>query len=228
METTCNRCHQSVPAESCYCPSCGLPQLVYAAEPGTIPPSSERWPEAVRDANSIDWKQAIRAILILALPAGFLSSGTSPLSAFGIFWMSAAAIWADALYMRRERINWITTGAGARIGLVTGLIATWLVFSLTGAELLARRVVQRQGSQMDAEWHDSIDKFYRQFEAQLTAPADVLQQIEAQHRWVLMPEARAGAQTFGIAFYCFILTVFAAAGGAVGARMLGRGRRPKV
>jgi hypothetical protein len=228
METTCTRCHQSLPVDSCYCPSCGLPQLVYTAEPGAIPASSERWPEAVRDAGSIDWKLGIRAILMLALPAGLLSSGISPLSVFGIFWMMGAAIWADVLYMRRQRTALITTGAGARIGLVTGLVAAWLVFGLTGADLVVHRVMQREGSQMDAEWHTAIDKFYQQFEAQVTAPADVLQQLEAQHRWVLTPEARAGAQMFGLLFYCFVLTLFAVAGGAVGARVVGRRRHPEI
>jgi hypothetical protein len=228
METTCSRCHQSVPVDSCYCPSCGLPQLVYSAEPGAIPPSSEHWPEAARDASSVDWKTGVRAILILAVPAGMLSCGISPVSGLGIFWMMTAAIWADVLYVRRQRAAWITTGAGARIGLVTGLIAAWIVFGLTGADLLVRRVFQNGGSQMDSEWNNAINKFYQQFEAQVTAPADVLQQIQAQHRWVLGPEARAGAQTFGLAIYCFILMLFAVAGGAIGARMAGRRRRPEI
>jgi hypothetical protein len=45
---------------------------------------------------------------------------------------------------------------------------------------------------------------------------------------VLTPEARAGAQMFGLLFYCFVLTLFAVAGGAVGARVVGRRRHPEI
>ena len=228
METTCNRCHQSVPADSCYCPSCGLPQLVYAAEPGAIPASSERWPEAVRDASSVDWKLAIRGILTLALPAGLLSALASPLGAFGVMWMVVAGMWADALYLRKQGAPWITTGAGARIGLVTGLLAAWLAFAATGAVLIAGRATGDHGSRFDSSLRVEIDNWYQRLEAQVSVPADVRQQLEAQHRWALTPEARAGAVTFGLSFYGFILTLFGVVGGAIGARFFGRRRRPEL
>ena len=80
MEVTCNRCHQTVEAENCYCPTCGLPQLVYAAEGPAGQAQPERWDEAVRDAATIDWKPALRAALLMAIPAlmvfGLLSDRT--------------------------------------------------------------------------------------------------------------------------------------------------------
>lgn len=230
METTCNRCHQPVTAESCYCPSCGLPQLVYSAEPGAIPASSERWPEAVRDASSIDWKPAMRAALVLAVPAGLLSSGISPLSPLGIFWMGAAAAWAVALYMRKQHPAWITIGAGARLGLVTGLIAGWLAFGFSGAGLFVTRVAMHQGNQIDSTWIEVVNKIYQQtqqLEAQMSTPTNA-GQADAQRRWMLSPEGHAGFQTIGLAWYCLLLVLFAVAGGAIGARMLGRRRRPTV
>src|SRR5579872_2708327 len=141
METTCNRCHQPVPAESCYCPSCGLPQLVYAGEPGSPPASSDRAPDVIRDASSIDWKHGMRAAVAFAVPAGLLSSGISPLSVLGVLWMAGAALWAVITYMRSQSPAWITMGAGARIGLVTGLIAGWLAFGFSGAGLFVTRVI---------------------------------------------------------------------------------------
>ena len=51
MEITCNRCHQAVQADNCYCPACGLPQLVYTAEARYRSTAGERWTEAVRDAS---------------------------------------------------------------------------------------------------------------------------------------------------------------------------------
>src|SRR6266568_5171214 len=109
MEITCNRCHHTVQAENCYCPKCGLPQLVYSAEDGTPSPQAESWPEAVRDASSIDWKFGMRAALLLAIPAGFLSSDMSPFSGIlGMIWVAAAAAWAVVLYLRSQRPAWIT------------------------------------------------------------------------------------------------------------------------
>jgi len=72
METTCNRCHQTVQDENCYCPSCGLPQFVYSAESAAGQGQTERWNDAVRDAASIDWKPALRSAFMLAIPAGIL------------------------------------------------------------------------------------------------------------------------------------------------------------
>src|SRR5579864_1994948 len=121
MESTCNRCHQPVDPESCYCAACGLPQLVYTTEGNSGPTQQERLTEAVSDASSIRWKPALRAAMLVAVPAGLLSSGLSPVGTLGLFWMSAAAAWAVMIYVRGQRPAWITMGAGARIGFVTGL-----------------------------------------------------------------------------------------------------------
>lgn len=229
MEMTCNRCHQTVPADSCYCPACGLPQLVYAGENGSVPPASERWPEAVRDASSIDWKPGMRAALSLAVPAGLLSSGISPLAILSIVWMAGAAAWAVVLYMRSQRPAWITTGAGARIGLVTGLIAAWLMFGVSGAGWFVARAVLHQGNQRDAEWRQSVEMSQekgRQLLAQLNVPNDPAQ-ANAQKNLMLSPEGHAGFETLGLASSCLLLILFAVAGGAIGARSLSRSQRPQ-
>ncbi|HEY1580653.1 MAG TPA: hypothetical protein VGF82_26615 [Terracidiphilus sp.] len=230
METTCNRCHQSVPAESCYCPSCGLPQLLYSADPGNLPASSDRSPEIVRDASSIDWKTGMRAAIAFAVPAGLLSSTRSPLGALGILWMAGAAIWAVILYMRSQRPAWITMGAGARIGLVTGLMAGWLAFGFSGAELFVNRVVMHQGDQLDSAWKLFVEKdqeLSQQWLKQMSVPTDAAQ-LNAQRDWMLSPEGHAGFQTLGLVWDCFLLVLFAVAGGAIAARMTARRRRPEI
>ena len=154
MEITCTRCHQTIQTEDCYCPACGLPQLLYTADgvPGQAQP--EQWNEAVRDASKVEWKPALRAALMLAVPAGLLSSGLSPLGYLGLFWMAAAAAWAVVLYVRSQRPAWITIGAGARIGLVTGLLGGWLAFSASGGALFVERFVFHQSSQIDCRMED--------------------------------------------------------------------------
>jgi hypothetical protein len=225
MEITCNRCHQTVQAENCYCPVCGLPQLVYTTDalPGQAQP--ERWDEAVRDAATVDWKPALRAALLVAIPAGVLSSEVSPLGALGLFWMSAAAAWAVVLYMRSQQPAWITAGAGARIGLVTGLLAGWMAFGVSGCTLFVQRFLLHQSGQIDGEWKSSVEAG-QQMVAQM-GMADAAQ-MQTQRAWMLSPEGHAGFATFGIVFNAAFLLLFAVAGGALGARLLARTHRPEV
>jgi hypothetical protein len=228
MEITCNRCHQPVEAESCYCPTCGLPQLVYTAEggPGQAPPEKI---ETVRDAASVDWKLALRAAVLVAIPAGVLSCGISPVGVLGLFWMSAAAAWAVTLYVRGQRPSWITAGAGARIGLATGLIAGAVAFSVSGGTLFVQRFVLHRGSAIDSEWKARVEasnQLTRQFAAQMGVTDGA--QLQAQKNLMLSPEGHAGIEVFGMASNSLFLLLFAAGGGAMGARLRARSRRPEV
>ena len=237
MEVSCTRCHQTVVAENCYCSACGLPQLVYPEDisSGQAPP--ERWDGTGRDAGSVDWKPALRVALLLAVPAGLLSSGVSPLGALGMIWMAIAAAWAVALYMRSQRPSWITLGAGARIGLVTGLLAGWLAFGVSGGALFVQRYILHQSSQMDAQWKYSADasnqaalQMIQQWSSWLDAEGMAkLQANQAGiHAMMLTPEGQAGNVTLGIIFSSVFLLLFAAAGGALGARLSARAPRPEV
>jgi hypothetical protein len=233
MEITCTRCHQSVQADNCYCPACGLPQLVYSAEaiPGQASP--ERFSDPPRDASTVEWKPALRLALMVAVPAGLLSSLISPLSALGLFWMSAAASWAVVLYVRSQRPAWITIGAGARIGLVTGLLGCWLAFAVGGASLFVQRYVQHQSAQFDAQYKTS---FAEPFEIKMEQEIAEKGQPEAAQlafwtpvfAWIKSPIGQAGVMTSGLAVYSAILLFFAIAGGALGARLLAPARRPEV
>ena len=229
MEITCNRCHQTVHAENCYCPTCGLPQLVYSAEEATPASQAENWPEVVRDASSIDWKFGMRSALLLAIPAGVLCSGVSPLSGFGLVWMAGAAAWAVVLYIRSQRPAWITIGAGARIGLATGLMAAWMAFGVSGGWLFLERVAFHHSNEVDTEWRKSVAENEENTRQLLTrfGVSDV-SQTKQQELWMLTPEGHAGYQTFGMAFSCGFLILFATAGGALGAKWLARSRRPEI
>ncbi len=233
MEILCTRCHQAVEAANCYCPYCGLPQLTYEAEGGVGQLQAEQLPEAVQDASSVAWKPALRAALMLAVPAGVLSSGVSPLGFMGLLWMGVGAAWAVALYVRSQRPAWITIGAGARIGLVTGLLAGWLAFSVSGGALLVERYVLHQASQIDTEWKTRVEtsqQLTRQWTAGLSS-ADPAQAQAAQTQvetWMLSPWGHAGIELFGFATNTILLLFFATGGGAMGARFLGRTRQPEV
>lgn len=169
----------------------------------------------------------MRAAVAMGVPAGLLSSGVSPLALLGIFWMTGAAVWAVILYMRSQRPGWITIGAGARIGLVTGLISAWLAFGVSGAGLFVARVVMHQGSQLDTAWRQTVEMSHekeKQWLAQMNIPNDQAQ-ADAQRRLMLSPEGHAGFQTLGLLWTCSLLVLFAVGGGALGARMVSRNRR---
>jgi len=234
MEVTCTRCHQTIQTDNCYCPACGLSQLVYPmdAPPGQTSP--EPWDRPGRDAGSVDWKPALRVALILAVPAGLLSSGISPLGGLGLIWMTIAAAWAVTLYMRGQRPAWITLGAGARIGLVTGLLAGWLAFGVSGSALFVQRFFLHQSSQIDGTYKNLVlDKFQERAQQMLAGmgPSDaapVQAQLAQIQAWMQSPEGHAGFWAFGLAFNSIFLLFFAAAGGALAARMLAHARKPEV
>ena len=234
MEITCQRCHQSFSEGDTFCPACGLPQLVYTAEVGSAPEQPDRWTEALHDASMVHWKPAIRSAVLLAIPAGVLSSSSSPVSFFGIFWMAIAASWAVTLYVRgSEGTAWITAGAGARIGLVTGLVAAWLAFAASGGALFVQRYAFHNGTQIDNEWKNRVDasqQMTAQWQAGLSGAdanqaKDLRTQIEA---WMKSPWGHAGIESFGFAVNALVLVLFAAAGGALGARVTARMRRQQL
>lgn len=233
MEITCNRCHQPVQADNCFCPTCGLPQLVYTTESAEGQNAGDRWTEAARDASMVDWKPAMRWAALVALPAGLLSSGLSPVGFFGLFWMAAAAAWAVVLYVRSQRPAWITAGAGARIGLVTGLLAAWLAFTISGGALFVQRFALHQAGQIDSDWKTRVEtsqQMTQEWTAELE-PSDAAEahNLRAQvQAWMLSPSGHAGIETFSLAFNAVFLLFFAAGGGALGARLLARTRRRQV
>jgi hypothetical protein len=225
MEITCTRCHQAIESDSCYCPTCGLPQLVYTADgiPGQAPP--ERFSEPVRDASTVDWRRALRAAIAVAVPAGLLCSLFSPVSIFGLIWMSVAAAWAVALYLRSQGPAWITVGAGARIGLVTGLLGGWMAAAASGVTLFVMRFFLHQGKALDDTWQTIItDQVSRQW----TAAGVDAQTIILYKAWLLSPEGRAGSMLSAILLLVAALVFFAVGGGALGARFQARARRPGV
>ena len=222
MEITCTRCHQAIEADNCYCPTCGLPQLQYLAENAPSQASPERGHEAVRDASVVDWKRAMRPALALAVPAGVLCSLFSPVSIFGMLWMGVAAAWVVTLYLRNQRPAWITIGAGARIGLVTGLLGAWMATAASGTYLFVMRFVLHEGSALDNTWTSLVTD---QVVGQWTAAGVDAQAITVYKTWLLSPEGRAGSMLSAMIFLVAVLVSFAVCGGALGARFQARVRK---
>jgi len=222
MELTCSRCHQTVQPEDCFCPFCGLPQLVYTADGLAVPGQPERTGEPVRDAGSVDWKAALRLALMLAVPAGAICSMYSPAGILGLPLMAAAGAWTVALYMRGRRPAWVTIGAGARIGLVTGILGGWTAALTTAISLYAMRFWLHQGAAIDDLWQTAVNQGMQQLVAAGSVDAQAIANIKAL---MLSSEGRAGLMLFYTAVLVVIVLGFSVAGGALGARFLGRPRR---
>ncbi|HEV2136508.1 MAG TPA: hypothetical protein VGR47_19975 [Terracidiphilus sp.] len=223
MEITCTRCHQAVEAGTCYCPACGMPQLVYSTEGSGEQGLAERGEMPVRDAASVDWKQAMRVAIALAVPAGILCSMYSPFSTIGIFLMAGTAAWVVAIYLRKERPAWITIGAGARIGLVTGILGGWTTFAASGVTLSARRFLFHQGNTFDALWQNIEEQLSQRETMSFNA-----QSVEIIKAWLHSPAGRAGWVVASLAMVSGTLMLFAVAGGALSARLLGRPGRQQL
>lgn len=226
METTCTRCHQAIPADGLYCPACGLPQLVYAGEDVFAPAQTGAWTDVIRDAGSVDWKQALRVVLLLAVPAGLLSSELSPVGIFGLFWIAVAAAWAVALYARRQRAAQrsfsVTIGAGARIGLATGIIAGWCTFAASSASLFVTRFLLHQGKDFDNLWKSRVADMSQQWQAVSAANPDpqAAALFKSLAAWFLSPEGKAASTLGGLVMLETLLLIVAVVGGAIGARMI--------
>ena len=224
MEVSCSRCNQTVPEHSCFCPVCGLPQLVYSTENAGVEGQPERWTEAVRDASSVAWKPAIRTALMLAIPVGALSNMLSPFSIFGMPLMAIAGAWVVILYMRSQRPAWITIGAGARIGLVTGILGGWTAAATTGITLFAMRFWFHQGKVYDTLWQTLTQQMNQQWSS-MGVDAQTIAQMQ---QMLFPPEGRAAWLLAAVSMLATLLLLFAVAGGAIGARLLARRRRPEI
>lgn len=221
MELSCSRCHQTVQPADCFCPFCGLPQLVYTAENSGTPGQSDNWGGTVRDANTVDWKPALRPALALAIPAGVLCAALTHVGLFGLLLIPGIAAWVVALYMRGQRAAWITMGAGARIGLVTGILGSWAAAFTTGITLYAMRFWLGQGKVFDDMWLNQISQGSQQLSTLGFDP----QTVAATKLLMLSPEGRAASILFNIGFLALVILALAIAGGALGARLLGRQHR---
>jgi len=95
-----------------------------SAQQAAANPLAEPVPALVPPSNAIVWRGAIQcAGLAGALAAAFalLSFALPPITLLSFFWFVAAPIVVLGVYSSRFRKTRITTGFGARLGLLAGL-----------------------------------------------------------------------------------------------------------
>ena len=184
-----------------------------------------RWDEAVRDASSVAWQPALRSAIMLGLPAGVLCAFLWPVGVLGMVLMGFTGAWVVSLYMRSQQPAWITLGAGARIGLVTGLIAAWASSATAGLTLFAMRYWFHQGNVFDEFWTKLVNVQLTQQWNNMGVDA---QTMNALKQMLLSPDGRAMWALSTITFLMAASLVFAIAGGALSARFQARRRKPRL
>jgi hypothetical protein len=199
-----------------------MPQLVYEAGEPSVQGAPEPWNEVVRDAGSVEWKKVLRLAAALAIPTGILSNA---LGFLGALLMAMAAAWVVLLYMRNRHPAWITVGAGARIGLVTGLLGGWASVATAGITLFAMRFWMHQGKVFDDLWTSLAGQ---QVPQQLAAAGWDAQMVAIQKARMMTPGGQAGWTIGILLFLSASLLLFGVAGGAIGARLLVRTQRSQL
>jgi hypothetical protein len=196
-----------------------------------MPSQPNQWDAVLHETGAVEWKPALRAVLLLAVPIGLIFGGTSFVGLLGVVWVAAAAAWAVSLYVRglraAKRPVLLTTGAGARIGLVTGLIAGWTSFAASAAMFYARRFLFHQGQDFDDVWQSMVGQASQQWQQISAANQDhqASEFFKTASAWLLSSEGRAGSALSGMVMIEFMLVIFAVAGGALGAKLMTRQRR---
>ena len=135
--------------------------------------------------------------------------------------MAGTGAWVVALYMRSQRATWITLGAGARIGLVTGLVSGWTAAAVTSITLFAMRFWLHQGAVIDGFWQSISQQMTQEW----TTMGVDSQTMAVLKGMLLSSQGRAGWVLGAIGFLTATLLASAAAGGALSARLLARTRR---
>ncbi len=219
----CHRCGATLSASELFCPDCGSPQLKFAQqdEAGSEY-TSGRLPGTVARSQGISWKDAIVAALLVAVPAGLLSS-VSVLSWGCCLWVVGGAVLSIVVYHRRAPSFLLETRSGVRIGAVAGLIAAYSSLIATAVWRVFARYVLHQGV--------AIDQFYDAVIQQSTALVQTNPDAQAQWRtyvhFLMSPDGRAAYTLMNAATTSVGIILFSAIGGALGVRLLAT-RKPTL
>ena len=214
----CSRCHALLHREEegalVYCWNCGAPQVQLSeelrdqidqqisAQHAAANPVADAVPQPATPSHAIVWRGAIQcAGLAAALAAAFalLSFALPAVTLLSFFWFVSAPIVVLGVYSSRFRKTRITTGFGARLGLLTGLFMLIVTSALNTIGLVLQRFVFHSTSELDAQ----ISKLFEQLHANFSTQSQ--QAVKIMSDMLAIPEFRAGilltSICFGLAFY---------------------------
>lgn len=217
MEQVCHRCGGTLNSSDPFCPHCGAPQLRYESSAETAPSANASPSQRLtaRNLNAIAWRDAILGAAIIAIPAGMLSS----LLGLEALWGIAGGMTIISLYRRRTG-TFPTSKMGWRIGGLLGVFAAFIAATLSGLALVVQRYTFHQGAVIDQRLRDAV-QMSSQMYANLLAGTnpDMVAAFDQTRRFWLTPDGAATMVLLNTAGVALFLLLFAAVGGAIGARL---------
>jgi hypothetical protein len=219
----CHRCQAELPSHDegtlIFCTHCGAPQVqlseelltqveaqAKAAEEGAVGP-------IMREPASLVWAGALRCVGQAAAMAAVLAAFSAvipPIVFLTLLWAIISPVIVIGLFQSRFPLVSITTGFGARLGLLTGLAVGVVLTVFKAFEFLALRFGTHSTgvNEADKMWNGIFSQMQVTWTAQLGAAADPM--IHALD----VPEFRVGIILGSMAFVIAILVVVTTAGGA--------------
>jgi hypothetical protein len=228
MELLCHRCGNPLSAAGNFCASCGSPQLRLEISDEMEGIASVReFPGEAMDEKGTAWKHAIAAAAIVGLPMGLLSSSVLPLATASFVWLVGGAMAAVALYQRRSRNGFLNLRTGLRIGLVAGVVAAFFATACNAAVLLFQRYALHMSKAIDESMDGNIREIVGQLGGKMAqATPETQAQLRAYFQFLLSPDGKAFLSLTSSATAALAMVLFAALGGALGARIFVARRRP--
>jgi len=218
-----------------FCWSCGAPQVQlseelreqldqqisaqHAAANPTLPSAAP----TNAPTNGIVWRGAIQiAGLAGAIAAALtlLAFALPPISLLSFFWFISAPIIVLGIYSSRHRLTRITTGFGARLGLLTGLAILAATITLDTIGLVLQRFVFHSTAEIDKQ----LASFFAQLHTTITAQPSPAS--KAALDMLTIPEFRAGILLSSITLCLCLYLIFSATAGAFAGYL--RSRTPRT
>ncbi len=235
VEHPCYRCQADIPENAAFCPHCGAPQIrvippegeaqVPAAgdlsgqavpQPQSTPPNY--WAQAgvsyAPQRGAIQWELAWKGALLSGVGAAVLTA--IPFVSIGcLLWMLGAGAASVALYRRQVPGAQITPGMGMKLGALAGVFG----FVVNGVVSTISLVLLHNGGNFRREMEEQMQK-------QMANAGDpkVQQMMQNMVDWMSTPQGAATMIVLVLLIFGAVFVMLTAAGGALGASMLGQRR----
>jgi|SRR5579862_1678568 len=226
MDFVCHRCGTALNSpDELFCPHCGAPQLRYEPTDETLASAAPSQQMASGRVDLVSWKIAITSAVIVAalvsIPVGLLST----IYDFSLLWVVGGGIAAVSLYRRRAGVP-PTGRMGWRIGGLLGLLASFISVAIFGTRSVILRYALHS-SEPELQIHSLAQQIAAAAkQANYSNPQTAAAAQYLVHFW-LSPDGAAAIVLGTAATFALCMVLFAAAGGAIGARIASLGKRPQ-
>ncbi|MGD0499882.1 MAG: zinc ribbon domain-containing protein [Bryobacteraceae bacterium] len=212
MPDTCT-CGAELPSDALFCHKCGKPQRdIVEVEPqpplGAVPVAQQVQPypppasPALAGAPGFRNPVAVRIAVLVGVAAALLGMSLLPF----VGWLAGGFF--SVFFYRRKTQCLLTVNAGVHMGWITGLV----MFPLSAAVVAAQQLPEV----LSGRWAAMFQAQMKNFSAQDPA---------LQHQMAQFLQTGAGLAVmllFSLVFLFLMITGLSVAGGALGAKMVGR------